>query len=806
MSLERPLQVVTIFLTAFACTAVAFGAGSGDDWSQFRGPVSAGHASGGVLPAEDYGLALVWRRELGSGYSNISLANGVAVTLFSAGEVDLVAAFDAGTGDELWRTPLGNKYAGHDGSDDGPLSTPAIAGDQVFALGPLGRLVALKLADGSEIWSRTLDEESSTAPFYGYTASPLVSGDLVILTTGGEGHAITAFDRATGETRWTAGSDSVQYQTPSLVELDGKPVLVAVTDHLLHGLDPATGALRFELRHTEGDGSEGSAHVVPIDGQQFVVRYDDGAALYRSAGSGPEGIVEVWRSNAFGNSLSIPVRHGDHLYGFTGRFLTCAAIDSGEIVWRSRPPGGRGLSLIGDALAVTAPSGELVLIEASPAEYREITRVQALDRGDYATPSFAEGVFFVRNLEQMAAVRVDTSARPQIAESDPTKNLQGNFREWVQGVLVLPEAERQAAVDVRFAGVETSPLFEGGDESGLVHFYWRGVAKDVGLEGGEVTTNADGTPAADTGLLAVPGTDLFVRSADLDPKAQYTYGLSIDYADAIPDPRNPYTVDNGFNVVSELRMPQWPASPHLDPPAMDAPRGQLDTFPFRSEILGNTRQIQVWRPAGYGSDPERRYPLLVVNHGDNLLRGGLMRNTLDNLVGASVAPVIAVFVPRTAGPEYGGARVDDYVRFLVEELLPHFDRHYLTDPKNRAIMGPGSAGVTAVYTALRHPELFQRAAAQSFYPIEPAQSRFAELIAGSDPGPRLVYLVWSRHDYDFAEPSAAEATQALATMLRDAGFTVEEQIADYTPGWGGWRGQHDEILEALFPIAVSLDP
>ena len=77
-----------------------------------------------------------------------------------------------------------------------------------------------------------------------------------------------------------------------------------------------------------------------------------------------------------------------------------------------------------------------------------------------------------------------------------------------------------------------------------------------------------------------------------------------------------------------------------------------------------------------------------------------MQNTLDNLVGTTVAPLVAVFVPRVAPSEYGGPDADDFNRFLIEELLPHLDRHYLTDGKRRAIMGPGSAGVSAV---LRRP-------------------------------------------------------------------------------------------------------
>ena len=222
-------------------------------------------------------------------------------------------------------------------------------------------------------------------------------------------------------------------------------------------------------------------------------------------------------------------------------------------------------------------------------------------------------------------------------------------------------------------------------------------------------------------------------------------------------------VDNGFAQVSEVRMPDWPQSPHLEPPAEDAPRGELDTFQFRSEVLDNARQIQVWRPPGYGSDPETRYPVLVVNHGDNLLRGGLMRNTLDNLVGKEVAPLVAVFVPRTSGPEYGGEQVDDYVRFLVDELLPHVDRHYLTDGENRAIMGPGSAGVTAVYAALQRADVFQRAAAQSFYPIEPSYERIEEMISAADRRPELIALVWSTRDYELGEGQTAEAASQGAS-------------------------------------------
>ncbi len=757
---------------------------SGERWGQFRGPTALADA----LPDSEFGLAVAWTRDLGSGYSSVSIADGKAITMYTSDDVDVVVALDAATGDEVWRYRLGEKYTGHDGSTDGPLSTPAIGDDTVYVLGPNGQLVALGLDDGAEKWRRDLGEDDSSTPDYGYTSSPVIAGELVILATGGEGHSITAFDSDTGKPRWAIGDDSVSYQTPILIELGEHLVLVAPTDRFLQALDPKTGELLWQHQHTDGQRGEDSAHVTPVDDQRFLVKYDRGAKLYQAKS---DGIEELWETNAFANTYAIPVLVDDHFYGFTGAFLTAASIETGEIAWRSRSPGGRGLSLIGSTLAINAPNGDLVLVDPSPEGYRELTRTAALEQGDYAFPSFANDTFVVRNLQQIAALRVDRSAAPRVAEVDPADRLKGELGQWIANLETLPEAERQAAVDARSAEVEATPLFE---DDGLVHFVLRGEFEDVGL-GGDLVPQGQ-----NVGLHRLAGTDLYFTSLELDPKAQYTYFFTVDYGQPSTDPHNPYSVDNGFVVFSELRMPEWPTSPHLEQPAPDAPRGALDTFQFHSEILDNTRELKIWRPADYGRDPETRYPLLVVNHGDNLLRGGLMQNTLDNLVGHSVAPLIAVFVPRLDAVEYGGPSADDYTRFLIEELLPHVDRHYLTDGKSRAIMGPGSAGVAAVYAAFQHPEVFQKAATQSFYPISPAEDRLPEMISAATAKPEHVYVVWSHHDYAF-DPArrSDDASKALVEQMKSAGVGHTEHIADYSPGWGGWRGQDDEVLATLFP-------
>ena len=174
-------------------------------------------------------LAVRWRANLGSGYSGVAVAGGRAVTMFADGPRDVLAAFDTETGKETWRVTIAERFVGLDGSFDGPISTPAIAGGSVFALGPLGHLVAVDLAAGRVLWRTDLRELVQAArPHYGFASSPLVAGGVLVVQVGtGSGQAIAGFDLASGARQWTAGEDTVQYQSPVLLRLGSREIVVA---------------------------------------------------------------------------------------------------------------------------------------------------------------------------------------------------------------------------------------------------------------------------------------------------------------------------------------------------------------------------------------------------------------------------------------------------------------------------------------------------------------------------------------------------------------------------------------------------
>src|SRR6187397_1951049 len=93
-------------------------------WPGLWGPSRNGEAP--PVSGTPQTLSQLWRRPTSGGYSEIAVASGRAVTMELRDGHDFVIALDASTGKELWSAQIGATYRGHDGSDDGPIATPAI--------------------------------------------------------------------------------------------------------------------------------------------------------------------------------------------------------------------------------------------------------------------------------------------------------------------------------------------------------------------------------------------------------------------------------------------------------------------------------------------------------------------------------------------------------------------------------------------------------------------------------------------------------------------------------------------------------
>lgn len=806
----HPHVVAVLFLVS-AATSTSIAA---QTWPSLRGPGFDGtSAETGVFgQAGGVDLHLSWKIKLGVGYSSVVVAAGRTVTAFTDGSQDVVAAFSTEDGQRLWSYPLGAANPGHDGSHGGPIATPAIAGDRVFVLAPRGNLLALDLADGTSVWSTDLALDHSAAqPIYGFGSSPLVVDGVLIVQMGGVEHAVGGFDPATGELRWTAGDDVVSYQTPTPLTLGGRRQVVAAGMNWVFGIDPAYGRILWKWAHG-GGGARGAVSLTPVDagdGRLFLAHQDDASVLIRVDGNAVE---KEWEGRAIRNSYNVPVVDDGHFYTYTSRFLTCVDVATGETLWRSRPPGDGFLILVDSRLVIVTKSGDLVLAEATPQEYRPIASRPIFDEIVWTPPSFAEGAIYARSLGELARIDVTTGlTTPTPPRSEVTRvgepPSDSDFGRFLHDV--RKASDKRSVVDRFLAAQESFPIVE---EAGVVHFLYRGLASDVALAGDIFGIRTEQS------MARLSGTDVFYISLEMPSVARVNYRFVVDYEEML-DPLNPrqtevsyYRVDMEYSMsgdgasMSWLAMPDWREAAHLAP--TQGARGRVEKHVLVSKHLGRQIPIRVYLPPGATED--ERYPVVYVHGGGPALRRGAIPNSLDNLIGESVAPLIVVFIdePPTRGRQVR-LQLPFYERAFIEEILPFVDDHYATVASvvGRANIGHAFSAFYAFYFTLKYPQLFSKAGSQSAYMSDGLRSLLDPLLASLGDDPPMFYMDWGI--YDLRSPNepvdmVQKNREIFQTLRLHEIKVVGGEIAEGT-GWEIWRNRTEDVFKTLFPLRLARD-
>ena len=393
------------------------------DWPQLWGPSVTGAVETSSAPA-GASLRELWRRPIGSGFSGITVVGERGYTGEADGASDHAIAFDVRTGKTLWRAALGETYRGHDGSRDGPLATPAVSGGRVFMAGPRGLLVALDAASGRELWRKDLvGELSFKAPFYGFAASPIVAADRVVLQLGSaEKSGLVAFEAKSGRVAWSAlvaatKGDSAGYTMAAPATLGGEPQLIAVGHDRVFAVRAADGSLVWS--HALAEPEEPTRAPLVLPGDRVLVSRGTGSTLLELRREGAAWkVAPAWTSPRLKGGLSPTVHAGGALFGFSGQYLLCVDLATGELRWREKTNAGALIRVGGQLVVLGEQSGLLRLAAAEPAAYRERARAAAFNPGAQSTtgPSYANGRIFVRNVEEMAAFAL---GEPPVAEARP---------------------------------------------------------------------------------------------------------------------------------------------------------------------------------------------------------------------------------------------------------------------------------------------------------------------------------------------------------------------------------------------------
>jgi outer membrane protein assembly factor BamB len=367
------------------------------------------------------GPAVVWRQEIGKGWSGFAVAHGLAVTLEERDGREAVIAWTLDTGVPRWSRTIGGGFSSAMGGD-GPRATPAIEGGRVYALGASGTLTALDLASGRVLFARdVLAENGARRPEHGVAASPLVVDDVVVVLAGGPGgRSLVAYDKLTGERRWSGGDDPAAYSSPRLATLGGVRQIVVLTLDHLSGHDARTGAVLW--RDPWPERAEKVSQPVLLEGDRVFVSagYGVGGRLIQvSRDAAGAWSAEVrWRSPQLKAKFTQVVAHGGFLYGLDEGVLVCLDPQGGERRWKSGRYGHGQVLLAGGLLIVQAEDGEVALVEPGPERPVELARFPAVSGRAWATPALAGDLLLVRGDTEAACFRLPTETAAARAGGD----------------------------------------------------------------------------------------------------------------------------------------------------------------------------------------------------------------------------------------------------------------------------------------------------------------------------------------------------------------------------------------------------
>ncbi|BBO31928.1 PQQ-binding-like beta-propeller repeat protein [Lacipirellula parvula] len=389
------------------------------DWPQWQGADrNAMSAEQGLLQEwPEGGPPLAWRVDnLGGGDSAPAIAAGRLYGMSARDGEEIVWALNEADGKVAWEQAIGPAVEQRmPQSKEGPGGTPTVDGELLYVIGMGGELACLRAADGTIVWHRNLvDDFGGTTPMWSFRESPLIDGDRLICTPGGEDATLVALNKLTGETIWKSqapGSPKAAYSSPIAIDFEGQRQYVQLTAQALIGVAASDGAFLWEYAKPANRNGINCTTPLYHDGTVFAASaYGAGGGLAKlSKGSNDEiEAEEVYFTNRMQNHHGGIILFEGCLYGANGGNgggnLICLDFENGDVLWderRGETRVGKGSIAFADGrLYYRTEDGTMLLIQPNAEKYVEVGRFDPPDRTNvpaWAHPVIANGKLYVRD-------------------------------------------------------------------------------------------------------------------------------------------------------------------------------------------------------------------------------------------------------------------------------------------------------------------------------------------------------------------------------------------------------------------------
>lgn len=345
----------------------------------------------------------MWHVQVGPGCSSFAVKGNTIYTQEQRGENEVVSCYDLNSGKLVWKhDDKARFYDSHAGA--GPRSTPTLVGDQVYTLGGTGILNVLDARDGSVVWSRNAASENRVeALTWGFTSSPLVIGNLVIISLSGK---LVAYDKENGNPRWNCPNGGNSYSSPHLVTLDGISQVILMSQSGALSVEPTNGK---QLWKYDWQVTDRILQPTIVSETDLLITLETKALrrIHIKHNQGEWSVKEVWTSEEIKLNFNDVVIHKGYAYGFDGPRIACIDLKDGKRLWKGAPYRG-WLLLLADQnlLIVLTEKGDIALVEAKPEQFKELAKIPAIKGKTWNHPALANDVLLVRNAEEMAAFRL----------------------------------------------------------------------------------------------------------------------------------------------------------------------------------------------------------------------------------------------------------------------------------------------------------------------------------------------------------------------------------------------------------------
>lgn len=380
--------VFGLLLPALSAAAVEPTTAMTRDWPQWRGPNrDAISTEKGLLTQwPEGGPKLLWNSQkvngaevIGKGYSSITIADGRIFTMGDVGKDGFVFALEEATGKHLWKTRVSS------GQGDGPRCSPTVDGDRVYALSRQGILTCLSTADGKVVWQVDYRKDLGGRIMSGwdFSESPLIDGEKLLCTPGGDECAVAALNKNTGEVLWKSkimGCGGAGYASIVTADVGGIRQYITLMGKGIVGVRATDGKLLWHYKRIANGTANIPTPIVRGDQVFCSTGYGTGAALLKLVPTEEGGVdakeVYFLPGNTLQNHHGGMILLGDYIYGGHGHnngFPFCVHMETGKFAWGPERGAGSGSAAVVYAdghLYFRYQGGTMALVEASPDGYR----------------------------------------------------------------------------------------------------------------------------------------------------------------------------------------------------------------------------------------------------------------------------------------------------------------------------------------------------------------------------------------------------------------------------------------------------